>query len=288
MNIKKRGLGRGLDVLLGDNKISEEDNLKIVPIDKIKPGSSQPRGEILNDTILGLSESIKSQGLMQPILVRNLKDGKFEIIAGERRWRAARLAKLTEVPVVIKNVKDDSSALAMALVENLQRQDLNPIEEAKGLQRLIKDFGLTHSQVAESVGKSRTSVTNLIRLLNSDNEVQKLLLSGKLEQGHVRALLTLNRVDQIKFAQIIISTNMNVRQTEVKVKNFLSVNKEQIKKVAKEKIRHSDDLNLENEISDLLNLPVKIKMDNLNKGRVIISFSMLDELQGFLQKIKHS
>lgn len=288
MNIKKRGLGRGLDVLLGDNKISEEENLKIIPIDKIKPGSSQPRGEILNDTILGLSESIKSQGLMQPILVRNLKDGKFEIIAGERRWRAARLAKLTEVPVVIKNVKDDSSALAMALVENLQRQDLNPIEEAKGLQRLIKDFGLTHSQVAESVGKSRTSVTNLIRLLNSDNEVQKLLLSGKLEQGHVRALLTLNRVDQIKFAQIIISTNMNVRQTEVKVKNFLSVNKEQIKKVAKEKIRHSDDLNLENEISDLLNLPVKIKMDNLNKGRVIISFSMLDELQGFLQKIKHS
>ena len=288
MNIKKRGLGRGLDVLLGDNKISEEENLKIIPIDKIKPGSSQPRGEILNDTILGLSESIKSQGLMQPILVRNLKDGKFEIIAGERRWRAARLAKLTEVPVVIKNVKDDSSALAMALVENLQRQDLNPIEEAKGLQRLIKDFGLTHSQVAESVGKSRTSVTNLIRLLNSDNEVQKLLLSGKLEQGHVRALLTLNRVDQIKFAQIIISTNMNVRQTEVKVKNFLSVNKEQIKKVAKEKIRHSDDLNLENEVSDLLNLPVKIKMDNLNKGRVIISFSMLDELQGFLQKIKHS
>jgi len=288
VNIKKRGLGRGLDVLLGDNKISEEENLKIIPIDKIKPGSSQPRGEILNDTILGLSESIKSQGLMQPILVRNLKDGKFEIIAGERRWRAARLAKLTEVPVVIKNVKDDSSALAMALVENLQRQDLNPIEEAKGLQRLIKDFGLTHSQVAESVGKSRTSVTNLIRLLNSDNEVQKLLLSGKLEQGHVRALLTLNRVDQIKFAQIIISTNMNVRQTEVKVKNFLSVNKEQIKKVAKEKIRHSDDLNLENEVSDLLNLPVKIKMDNLNKGRVIISFSMLDELQGFLQKIKHS
>ena len=288
MNIKKRGLGRGLDVLLGDNKISEEDNLKIIPIDKIKPGSSQPRGEILNDTILGLSESIKSQGLMQPILVRNLKDGKFEIIAGERRWRAARLAKLTEVPVVIKNVKDDSSALAMALVENLQRQDLNPIEEAKGLQRLIKDFGLTHSQVAESVGKSRTSVTNLIRLLNSDNEVQKLLLSGKLEQGHVRALLTLNRVDQIKFAQIIISTNMNVRQTEVKVKNFLSVNKEQIKKVGKEKIRHCDDLNLESEISDLLNLPVKIKMDNLNKGRVIISFSMIDELQGFLQKIKHS
>ena len=288
MNIKKRGLGRGLDVLLGDNKISEEDNLKIIPIDKIKPGSSQPRGEILNDTILGLSESIKSQGLMQPILVRNLKDGKFEIIAGERRWRAARLAKLTEVPVVIKNVKDDSSALAMALVENLQRQDLNPIEEAKGLQRLIKDFGLTHSQVAESVGKSRTSVTNLIRLLNSDNEVQKLLLSGKLEQGHVRALLTLNRVDQIKFAQIIISTNMNVRQTEVKVKNFLSVNKEQIKKVGKEKIRHCDDLNLESEISDLLNLPVKIKMDNLNKGRVIISFSMIDELQGFLQKINHS
>ena len=288
MNIKKRGLGRGLDVLLGDNKISEEDNLKIIPIDKIKPGSSQPRGEILNDTILGLSESIKSQGLMQPILVRNLKDGKFEIIAGERRWRAARLAKLTEVPVVIKNVKDDSSALAMALVENLQRQDLNPIEEAKGLQRLIKDFGLTHSQVAESVGKSRTSVTNLIRLLNSDNEVQKLLLSGKLEHGHVRALLTLNRVDQIKFAQIIISTNMNVRQTEVKVKNFLSVNKEQIKKVGKEKIRHCDDLNLESEISDLLNLPVKIKMDNLNKGRVIISFSMIDELQGFLQKIKHS
>ena len=285
MNIKKRGLGRGLDVLLGDNKISEEDNLKIVPIDKIKPGSSQPRGEISNDTIWGLSESIKSQGLMQPILVRNRKDGRFEIIAGERRWRAARLAKLTEVPVVIKNVKDDSTALAMALVENLQRQDLNPIEEAKGLQRLIKDFGLTHSQVAESVGKSRTSVTNLTRLLNSDKEVQKLLLSGRLEQGHVRALLTLSRVDQIKFAQIIISNNMNVRQTEVKVKNFLNAGEKQIKKVSKEK-RHADDINLENEISDLLNLPVKIKMDNPTKGRVIISFSMIDELQGFLQKIK--
>lgn len=286
MNIKKRGLGRGLDVLLGENKISENNNLRIVSIDRIKPGSSQPRSKISNDTIIGLSESIKAQGLMQPILVRKLTETSYEIIAGERRWRAARLAKLAEVPVVIKDVKDDSSALAMALVENLQRQDLNAIEEAKGLDRLIKEFGLTHSQAAESVGKSRTSVTNLIRLLNSDKEVQNLLLAGKLEQGHVRTLLTLGRDDQINFAQMIITNNMSVRQTEVKVKQFLSAGKNKSKKNKKEKINHGDDLNLENEISDLINLPVKIKMENPSKGKVIISFSMIDELEGFLQKIK--
>ena len=285
MNIKKRGLGRGLDVLLGENRISDKDNLKVVPINEILPGSSQPRGEIPNDSIKGLSESIKSQGLMQPILVRKIEGDKYEIIAGERRWRAARLAKLTKVPVVIKDVKDDSSALAMALVENLQREDLNPIEEAKGLERLIKEFGLTHSQVAESVGKSRTSVTNLLRLLNSDQQVQKLLLTGKLEQGHVRALLTLNRDDQIKIAKTIISANLNVRQTEAKVKSYLNSSNKN-KKQSKQKKENTDHMYLENEISDLLNLPVKINMDNPSKGKVIISFSMIEELQGFLHKIK--
>ena len=285
MNIKKRGLGRGLDVLLGENRISDKDNLKVVPTSEILPGSSQPRGEIPNDSIKGLSESIKSQGLMQPILVRKIEGGKYEIIAGERRWRAARLAKLIQVPVVIKDVKDDSSALAMALVENLQREDLNPIEEAKGLERLIKEFGLTHSQVAESVGKSRTSVTNLIRLLNSDQQIQKLLLTGKLEQGHVRALLTLNKDDQIKLARTIISTNLNVRQTEAKVKSYLNSSNKN-KKQSKQKKENTDHMYLETEISDLLNLPVKINMDNPSKGKVIISFSMIEELQGFLHKIK--
>ena len=285
MNIKKRGLGRGLDVLLAENRISDKDNLKVVPTSEILPGSSQPRGEIPNDSIKGLSESIKSQGLMQPILVRKIEGDKYEIIAGERRWRAARLAKLTQVPVVIKDVKDDSSALAMALVENLQREDLNPIEEAKGLERLIKEFGLTHSQVAESVGKSRTSVTNLIRLLNSDQQVQKLLLTGKLEQGHVRALLTLNRDDQIKLARTIISANLNVRQTEAKVKSYLNSSNKN-KKQSKQEIENTDHMYLETESSDLLNLPVKINMDNPSKGKVIISFSMIEELQGFLHKIK--
>ncbi len=284
MNLKKRGLGRGLDVLLGDNKIIDQEGLRVISINKIQPGSSQPRVNIGKDSIESLSNSIKSQGLMQPILVRKSNEDKFEIIAGERRWRASKLAGLREVPVIIKNV-EDSSALAMALVENLQREDLNSIDEAKGIERLIKEFGLTHSEAANSLGKSRSHITNTLRLLNSEKEVQKLLLTGKLEQGHVRALLTLSKADQIYLANTIVLSKLSVREAEKKVRNLLKKNSKSNTK-EKENVKDRDYLNLEQELSDLLNLPVKIKLEGTEKGKVVISFSMIDELEGFLEKIK--
>jgi ParB family chromosome partitioning protein len=284
VSTRKRGLGRGLDVLLGDNKISNGESLQILSTEKLQPGSSQPRGKIELESIRGLSKSIKSQGLMQPILVRKESNGKFDIIAGERRWRAAKLAGLKEVPVVIKDV-NDSSALAMALVENLQREDLNPIEEAKGVSKLINEFGLTHSEAADSLGKSRASVTNLLRLLNAEKAVQNLLLNGKLEQGHVRALLSLKKTDQIALASLIVSSNMSVRQTEYKVKRLLNIENKPTKETGS-LMGDYDELNLEQEISDLLNLPVKIKMEGKSKGKLMITFSMIDELEGFLKKIQ--
>lgn len=284
MNQKKRGLGRGLDVLLGENKDSKDEGLKILPINELQPGSSQPRGKIEENSIIGLAEAIKSQGILQPILVRKSTNKKFDIIAGERRWRAAQLAGLKEIPVVIKDV-DDSSALAMALVENLQRKDLNSIEEAKGIEKLINNFGLTHLDAANALGKSRASVTNLLRLLTSEQEVQYLLEKGSLEQGHVRAILSLKKNNQIKMANAIILGHFSVRQTEKKVKNLLS--KEKISDEYKNKNESNyDSKNLEQEISDLLNLQVDIKMKNTNKGQVVISFTMLEELERFLEKIR--
>lgn len=284
MSTRKRGLGRGLDVLLGDNKITNsEETLQITSINKIQPGSSQPRGKIEEESIQSLAKSIKSQGLMQPVLVRKEKNGKFNIIAGERRWRASQLAGLKEIPVVIKDV-DDSTALAMALVENLQREDLNSIEEAKGVDKLINSFGLTHAQAADSLGKSRASITNLLRLLNCEEEVQNLLLTGQLEQGHARALLSLNKEDQISMANQIVTSNMTVRQIENEVKNYLG--KKLKSKKIKVKNRDYEILTLEQEISDSLNLQVQIKMNNLTKGKLVIAFSGIDELEGLLHKMR--
>ncbi|OUV99147.1 MAG: hypothetical protein CBD16_08830 [Betaproteobacteria bacterium TMED156] len=283
MNLRRKGLGRGLDVLLGQNQVDNKSGLKLLPINKIRPGSSQPRGEIEKQTIKGLAQAIKSQGVLQPILVRKIDGEYYEIIAGERRWRASQIAGLKEIPVNIKDV-DDKAALEMALVENLQRKDLNPIEEAKGIDKLVKDFELTHAKVAESLGKSRVAVSNLLRLLNSEKEVQNMLLRGLIEQGHVRALLSLQKSRQILLAQQIIDSNLSVRQTEKKVKELLS-NRNKLFVKEKNDIRNQDTKKLEQELSDFLNLEVSIKLKNPKQGVVSVAFSSNDEFEGFLKKI---
>ena len=219
--MKNRGLGRGLEALLGsdDNNMEQSnDQLKMISIEKLSAGKYQPRSIMDPEPLEELAESIKSQGIMQPILVRMLKENDYEIVAGERRWRAAKLAKLTEVPVLIKKISD-SSALAMALIENIQREDLNIIEEAKGIKRLIDEFGMTHDAAAESLGKSRTAVSNILRLLNLSDYVQDALLNKKIEMGHARALLSLGTSEQAMICQKVISQKLSVREVEILVGN---------------------------------------------------------------------
>ena len=223
LNIKKRGLGKGLgdlgiSELLSDlnttvNNSTDASNLQQLPIEQVRSGKYQPRKKFNTESLQELADSIKSQGVIQPIVVRNISDNEYEIIAGERRWRAAQLAGLAEVPVVIRNVPDEA-AIAMALIENIQREDLNVIEEANALQRLIQEFELTHEQVAEIVGKSRTTITNILRLLSLNNEVKNLLINKELEMGHARALLTLSNDRQTEIAKIVTTTKLSVHETE--------------------------------------------------------------------------
>ena len=209
-----KGLGRGLDALLSNNEENNKDNsLESCNIDNLKAGKYQPRSHMNQIALNELAESIKIQGIMQPIVVRAVGDKKYEIVAGERRWRAAKLANLSEVPILIKDIPDES-ALAMALIENIQREDLNTIEEAKGIQRLIDEFGMTHESASQILGKSRTTVTNLLRLLNLSEHVQKALLEGKIEMGHARAMLSLAASEQVMVCQKVISNNLSVRDVE--------------------------------------------------------------------------
>ena len=293
---KKGGLGRGLDALMGASQqmniqhaeqAQATDNpagrLTLLSRKSIQAGQYQPRTHMDETALHELAESIKEQGLMQPIIVRALKDdaSRYEIIAGERRYRAAGIAGLDEVPVLIKEV-NDQQALALALIENIQREDLNPLEEAKGLQRLIQEFEYTHETCAQAIGRSRSAVSNLLRLLNLTPAVQTMLLAGDIEMGHARALLALDAAQQILLAQEIANKRLSVRDTEKRVQQLL---KEDSSVSVKTRAVSGDILNLQQRLADALGAEVQIKMGAKNKGKMTISFANLDVLDGIIAKI---
>ena len=286
MATKKRGLGRGLDALLGGDSrktVTEpvSNGLAEIPVEWIQPGKYQPRRIIDDEALQELAASIRAQGVMQPIVLRSVGENRYEIIAGERRWRATQLAGLDKIPCVIKEVNDEA-AVAMSLIENIQREDLNPMEEALALQRLIEEFDLTHQQVAEAVGKSRAAVSNFLRLINLAPEVTQMLVHGDIEMGHARALLSLTNDQQGKLAREIASSGLNVRQAEALVRKLTSGEKplSQAKKV------DSDTKQLENRLSSNLGQPVEIKHTIKGRGKLVIKYNSLDELDGILSHIK--
>ncbi len=291
---KPKGLGLGLEALLGP-KVSEapaspQDGAPtVLKLSQLQAGKYQPRTRMDEGALYELAESIKSQGIMQPILVRPLAEkGRFEIIAGERRSRAARLAGLDEVPVLVKAVPDEAAAV-MALIENIQREDLNPLEEAQGLQRLTQEFGLTHEQAAQAVGRSRSAASNLLRLLNLAEPVQQMLIVGDLDMGHARALLALDKAQQITTAHEITAKKLNVREAEKLVTQVVGAGRQKpLLRVKSEKSR--DVLRLEEELSDLLTADVQIHVKKRTKrgeqGEVTIAFGSLDELNGLIDKLR--
>jgi ParB family chromosome partitioning protein len=298
MIVKKRGLGRGLDALLsgsnsaskaegdaeeGSAGISKENELRQLPIDLLQPGKYQPRTDMHNESLQDLANSIRAQGVLQPIVVRELNgEGRYEIIAGERRWRAAQLAELHEVPAVVRDVPDEA-AIAMALIENIQRENLNPVEEARALQRLIEEFEMTHQQAAEAIGRSRAAVTNLLRLLSLEPDVRKLLENGDLEMGHARAILTLEGELQSKAARDIAAKGLSVREAEQLVRKLRS---EAGKPAAKSKEVDPNIIRLQDDISEKLGAKVIFQHTSNGKGKVIVHYNSLDELDGILAHIK--
>ena len=304
--VKKRGLARGLDALLGGGKVTKtevsaetaaateesiavvegrppEKGQSVLPVEFIQRGRYQPRRHFDEDKLQELADSIKAQGMVQPIVVRSVGDKSFEIIAGERRWRAAQLAGLAEVPVFIREV-DDQTAMAMALIENIQRDDLNPLEEAVALHRLLDEFGLTHQEIANAVGKSRTTVTNLMRLLELAPEVKALVDERKLDMGHARALLALKAGDQRKAANEVVKKGLSVRATEALVKALLNPKPAASKKA--DSGYDSDTRRLLDDLTDRLGAKVDLKQTGKGKGTLQISFNSLDELEGILEHIK--
>ncbi len=287
---KTKGLGRGLDALLGGSSDTAETEAtqasapSSLAIDKLQPGKYQPRTRMDEGALAELADSIRAQGLLQAILVRPVADavGRYEIIAGERRFRAAQLAGLTEVPVLVKSV-DDHAAAAMALIENIQREDLNPLEEAQGIQRLISDFGFTHEQAAGAVGRSRSAVSNLLRLLNLAQPVQTMLMAGDIDMGHARALLSVDAATQINLANMIIARRLSVREAEKLVAQALAEDQQQ-KPAPREKPR--DIVRLEEELSDALATQVAIKVSARNKGQLVIDFANLDALDGVIARLR--
>lgn len=278
---KLKGLGRGLDALLSGDEPPAQEKLDALPIRQLRPGRYQPRTRMDPESIAELADSIKAQGLIQPILVRPADDGQYEIIAGERRWRAAQLAGLQQVPVVVRDVAD-RSALAMALIENIQREDLNPLEEAAGIQRLLEEFGMTHEQAAESVGRSRSAVTNLLRLLSLARPVQDLLMRGALDMGHARALLAVSEARQVELAQRIVALGLSVRETEQLVNEGVPAAKRHKRAPRKDR----DLAALEDELSDTLGTTVKIAHGKTGRGRLIIEYANLDQLDGVLTRLR--
>lgn len=294
MAIKKtKGLGRGLENLLGpkvseDANISAEGKPSVLRLDLMQAGKYQPRTRMDEGSLYELAESIKSQGIMQPILVRPIGEGRYEIIAGERRSRAARLAGLTEVPVLVKDVPDEAAA-AMALIENIQREDLNPLEEAQGLQRLTAEFGLTHEQAAQAVGRSRSAASNLLRLLNLAEPVQSMLMAGDIDMGHARALLPLDKAQQITTANEVVARKLTVREAEKLVAKAQGGGRQApLLRVRAEKSR--DVQRLEEQLSDLLTAQVEIvtgrKTARGLQGAIHIQFGSLDELNGLIDKLR--
>ena len=303
MSSKRKGLGKGLDALLSaglgvtapapempvvpsesDQKIEYKDGkLAHLPVELIQRGKYQPRRDMHQEALEELAESIKVQGVMQPIVVRSIGEGRYEIIAGERRWRATQLAGLDRIPAVIRDVPDEA-AIAMALIENIQRENLNPIEEAVALKRLQDEFELTHAEVAQAVGKSRTTVTNLLRLIALNDEVKTLLEHGDLEMGHARALLTLDAQIQRDIARQIVSKGLSVRQTEALVRQVQEGKSEE--KIKPEVTVSADIRRLQESLSDTLGANVEIQHGAKGKGKLVINYNSLDELDGILAHIK--
>ncbi|SDZ77451.1 chromosome partitioning protein, ParB family [Thiothrix caldifontis] len=283
--VKKPALGRGLDILLssvrGEGEQTDDTVLKRLPVERIRPGQYQPRTRMDPDALQELADSIKAQGLVQPVVVRKLGGGEYELIAGERRWRAAQLAGLHEIPSVVRDIPDQSAA-AMSLIENIQREDLNALEEATALRRLIDEFGLTHQQTAEAVGRSRAAVTNLLRLLELQPETKALVDAGQLEMGHARALLALGGQQQVEIAQKVAERQLSVRETERLVKNILEVGQ----KPEPEFKSSPDVLKLEQTLADTLGAKVAIRYNRTGKGKLVIEYNSLDELDGILGHIQ--
>jgi ParB family chromosome partitioning protein len=277
---KVKGLGRGLDALLGSDEPETGERLQQLSVSQLRPGKYQPRTHMDPEAIAQLAESIKAQGVIQPILARFVEDGKFEIIAGERRWRAAMLAGLDSVPVVVRQVPDEAD-LSMALIENIQREDLNPIEEATGIRRLIDEFGMTHEVAADAIGRSRSGVTNLLRLLALPAPVRELLIQGKLEMGHARALLTLPGARQVELANQIAARELSVRQAE-----RLATQAQSTAGKAQRPARDRDIAALEEELSDRLGTNVSIVPGKKGAGRVVIDYADLDHLDQMLTKLR--
>ena len=300
MSAKKRGLGRGLDALLGASQsgqgdaaevldvvsgsapaVSTDHSLDELPVDLIQRGKYQPRRDMDQDALRELADSIVAQGVMQPIVVRRISDQRYEIVAGERRWRAAQMAGLESIPAVVRDVSDQA-AIAMALIENIQREDLNPIEEAASLQRLQKEFELTQQEVATAVGKSRSTVTNLMRLMTLQEDVRRLVEHGDLEMGHARALLGLEGAEQSMAARTVVGKGLTVRQTESLVRRLAEgKGKPSAPKTLDPNIR-----SLQDDLSQRLGASVAIKHGTKGRGKLVISYNSLDELDGILGHIK--
>lgn len=295
---KKRGLGRSLNDMGLDELLSnvnqppaspsaqapiKDGALKQVDVDLIQPGQYQPRKDFDEDALRELSDSIRAQGIIQPIVLRKLMSGRFEIIAGERRWRAAQMAELSKVPALIKDIPDET-AIALSLIENIQREDLNVMEEAHALQRLIQEFSMNHQQVAEAVGKSRATVTNLLRLLTLQSNVRTMLERGDLEMGHARALLALEGEEQVSAAKHVVAKGLSVRETERLVNNI----KKGAKKSAHSYVKTSKDpsiLSLQADLSDKLGATVAIEHQPSGRGKLVVQYHSLDELDGILKHI---
>ena len=288
---KLKGLGRGLDALLGGaadfNPAASAGAPSMLPLAQLQPGKFQPRTRMDEGALNELAASIKTQGVMQPVLVRPVGefDGaiRYEIIAGERRFRAARLAGLDSIPVLVRDV-DDQAAAAMALIENIQREDLNPLEEAQGIQRLINDFHFTHEQAASAVGRSRSAVSNLLRLINLAQPVQTMLMAGDIDMGHARALLAVDAASQISLASQVVARRLSVRETEKLVARTLQ--EAATLPAARQNDKSGDILRLEEELSDKLATPVLFKMGTKGRGQMIIDFADLDILDGVLARLR--
>jgi len=285
--IRPKGLGRGLDALLAgtdDAAPAGGEALQTIAIDRIRPGKYQPRTRMDATSLAELADSIREQGIMQPILVRPVDGSRFEIIAGERRWRAAQQAGLREVPALVKAVPDNA-VLALALVENIQREDLNPLEEAQGLSRLINELGLTHDAAAKAVGRSRSAVSNLLRLTSLAQPVQEYLLSGALEMGHARALLALPEAQQVGAAARVVNGQLSVRETERLVATLANPTERAAR--AKAKPRYdADTARLENDLAEKFGAVVRIEPGRRGAGRVVIRYSTLEQLDGIIAKLR--
>ncbi|MFC5477519.1 ParB/RepB/Spo0J family partition protein [Massilia suwonensis] len=284
---KLKGLGRGLDALLGgdmDATPAPAGAPSSLPVSQLQAGKYQPRTRMDEGALNELAASIKTQGIMQPVLVRPVDGGRYEIIAGERRFRAAQLAGLEDIPVLVREV-DDQAAAAMALIENIQREDLNPLEEAQGIARLISDFDFTHEQAASAVGRSRSAVSNLLRLVNLAQPVQTMLMAGDIDMGHARALLSVDNASQIALASHVVAKRLSVRETEKLVAKALEEQASD-NTAPRQKEKSGDIVRLEEELSDKLATPVVFKMGPKGRGQMIIDFADLDILEGVLARLR--